>query len=100
MGTRADHAEKTAVRALVRRHALLAAWLDLLNRIDNPMRRRAAKLRQEQRPRRDISLIRGPRTRDISGLCTPQRSQFRGSHSASAAGGGTRSAFNVVEAER
>ena len=80
MGTRAGHTEKTAVRALQRRHALLAAWLDLLHQIDNPMRRRAAKFRRDQCPRRDVPVIRGPRIRDFSsGLCsTPQRPRLRG----------------------
>jgi hypothetical protein len=73
MGTRADHVEKTAVRALRRRGDLLATWLDLLNQFDNPMRRRAARFRQEQRCRRDISVIRGPRMRDLcSGLAAPR----------------------------
>jgi hypothetical protein len=72
------HAEKTAVQALQQRHALLATWLDLLRQVDNPMRRRAAKFRREQRPRRDISVIRGPRIRDLSsGLCFA-RSSLRG----------------------
>lgn len=66
MGTGTHHAEKTAVRALRRRGELLAAWLDLLNQVDNPMRRRAARYRQEQRSRRDIAVIRGPRMRDVS----------------------------------
>jgi hypothetical protein len=70
-----DGAEKTAVRALCRRHALLAAWLDLLRQVDNPIRRRAAKFRREQHPRRDLSVIRGPRIRDVSsGLCSAPRS--------------------------
>ena len=79
MRTRSEHAEKSALRALQRRHALLAAWLELLNQIDNPMRRRAARFRQEQPFRRDISVIRGPRIRDLtSGLrCTAQRPRLR-----------------------
>lgn len=47
-------AEKTALRALEGRDALLGAWLAALKQHDNPMRRRAAKIRQGQRPRRDI----------------------------------------------
>jgi hypothetical protein len=66
MGTRPAKAEKTAARALRGRHALLGAFIVLLNQIDNPMRRRAAKFRHEQRSRRDISVIRGPRIREIS----------------------------------
>jgi hypothetical protein len=65
MGTRPDDVEK-AKRALRRRQPLLAAWLDALNRIDNPMRRRAAKFRHAQRSHRDLSLVRGPRLRDLS----------------------------------
>ena len=86
MGTRADHAEKPALRALQRRHALLAAWLELLNQVDNPMRRRAARFRHEQPSRRDISVIRGPRIRDLSsGLCcAPQRPRLRDSNEAAA----------------
>ena len=73
MGTWPDHAENAAVRALRGRHVLLDTYIGILNQLDNPIRRRAAKFRQEQRPRRDISVIRGPRTRDFSsGLsCVP-----------------------------
>ena len=54
MGIRPDDS-KTAVRALLRRDALLAAYLDALNRIDGPNHRhRAAELRLEHRPRRDL----------------------------------------------
>ena len=49
---RPDEIEKT-VRALLRRHSLLRAYLDAVIRIDGPNhRRRAAELR---RPRRDIT---------------------------------------------
>jgi hypothetical protein len=34
---------------------LLRVWLDLFNHVDNPLRRQAAKFRQTQRPRRDLS---------------------------------------------
>jgi hypothetical protein len=34
---------------------LLGVWLDLLNHLDNPTRRRAAKLREALRSRRDFS---------------------------------------------
>jgi hypothetical protein len=80
MGTQPGHGGKSAVRAHQRRHALLDAWLDLLNQVDNPMRRRAARFRRQQCPRRDITVIRGPRIRDFSsGLCsTPQRPGLRG----------------------
>src|SRR5258705_13824908 len=54
MGIRPDDS-KTALRALLRRHALLAASLDAVNRIDGPnRRRRAAELRLIHRPRRDL----------------------------------------------
>ena len=65
MGTRPSDAEK-ATRALRERQPLLAAWLDALNRFDNPMRRRAANFREHSRLRRDIDPIRGLHTRDIS----------------------------------
>jgi hypothetical protein len=34
---------------------LLRVWLDLFNHVDNPLRRQAAKFRQTQRLRRDLS---------------------------------------------
>jgi len=52
-----------------RRHTLLAAWLDALNQLDGPSRRRAAKLRQEQQLRRDspsaVVPNRGPQLRAL-----------------------------------
>src|SRR5258706_5945967 len=58
MGIRPDDS-KTALRALLRRHALLAAYLDAVNRIDGPNhRRRAAELRLVHRPRRDLPACR------------------------------------------
>ena len=65
MGTRPSDAEK-ATRALRQREPLLAAWLDALNRFDNPMRRRAANFREHSRLRRDIDPVRGLHTRDVS----------------------------------
>ena|SRR5258705_7863120 len=57
MGIRANDS-KTALRAFVRRHALLAAYLDAVNQIDGPNhRRRAAELRLVHRPRRDLSRV-------------------------------------------
>jgi hypothetical protein len=54
MGIRRDDSEK-AVRALLRRHALLRAYLAALNRLDGPdHRRRAEEFRLEHRPRRDL----------------------------------------------
>jgi hypothetical protein len=55
-----------ARRALCRRQPLLAAWLDAMNRFDNPMRRRAAHYREHSHLRRDIDPIRGSRLRDVS----------------------------------
>src|SRR5258705_8100808 len=58
MGIRPDDS-KTSLRALVRRHPLLAAYLDAVNRIDGPNhRRRAAELRLVHRPRRDLPACR------------------------------------------
>jgi hypothetical protein len=57
---------EVARRALCRRQPLLAAWLDALNRFDNPMRRRAANFREHSHLRRDIDPIRGARMRGIS----------------------------------
>jgi hypothetical protein len=65
MRTPPEDAEK-ARRALLRRQPLLAAWLDALNRFDNPMCRRAASFREHSPFRRDIDPIRSPRMRDIS----------------------------------
>jgi hypothetical protein len=39
MRIRADDSKKTAVRALRGRHALLNAYIDILNRLDGPSRR-------------------------------------------------------------
>jgi hypothetical protein len=44
-----NNVEKTAEQAVRPRQDLLAAWLAALNRLDNPMRRRAAKCRQGSR---------------------------------------------------
>lgn len=54
MGIRRDNSEK-AVRALLRRHALLRAYLAALNRLDGPNhRQRAEEFRLGHRPRRDL----------------------------------------------
>jgi hypothetical protein len=37
---------------------LLSIWLDLVKQIDNPPKRRAARLRRSQRPRRAIPIQR------------------------------------------
>jgi hypothetical protein len=39
MGIRPDDSKKTAERALQGRHALLDAYIDILNRLDGPSRR-------------------------------------------------------------
>jgi len=65
MRTPPSDAEK-ARRALLRRQPLLAAWLDAMNRFDNPMRRRAASFREHSHLRRDIEPIRGSRLRDVN----------------------------------
>jgi hypothetical protein len=57
MGTRLDDSKKTPVRALQRRHALLAAYLNIVDRLDGPSRRHAGEFRQH-RPRRDIATCR------------------------------------------
>jgi hypothetical protein len=61
-----QHIHPTCFRKTVRRKRsddLLGVWLELLNHLDNPIRRRAAKLRQAQRPRRDIP-VRGSAAAD------------------------------------
>jgi hypothetical protein len=58
MGIRPDDS-KTALRALLRRHALFADYLDAVNGIDGPNhRRRAAEMRLVHRPRRDLPACR------------------------------------------
>jgi hypothetical protein len=66
MRTQADDSKKTAMRALRRRHALLAAYLEVLDRLDGPNRRRPPEVRPEQRPRRDIPVYRVPRIGTLS----------------------------------
>ncbi len=57
------------IKALRRRQRLLSAFLEALYRIDHPMHRRAAKFREE-RQRRDLAVVRGPRIRELSSaLC-------------------------------
>ena len=58
MGNRPDRARTKAPRRARKHKDLLAIWLDLLKQVDNPPRRRAAKLRRTQRPRRPIPLQR------------------------------------------
>jgi len=58
MGNRPDRARTKAQRRARKHKDLLAIWLDLFKQVDNPPRRRAAKLRRTQRPRRPIPLQR------------------------------------------
>jgi hypothetical protein len=51
-------AKKRAARGPRKKGDLLAIWLDLLKQIDNPGKRRAARLRRAQRPRRPIPIQR------------------------------------------
>ena len=52
MDTQPGHFRKAVRR--IPRDDLLKIWLELLDHLDNPIRRKATKLRQAQRPRRDI----------------------------------------------
>ena len=56
MGTWTDHAGRGGMRAPKRRRALLEVWLELLEKIEGPRRRRAAELRR----RRDNPVRRVP----------------------------------------
>jgi len=58
MGNRSDRARTKTPRRVRKHKDLLAIWLDLFKQADNPPRRRAAKLRRTQRPRRPIPLQR------------------------------------------
>jgi hypothetical protein len=51
-----------ASRKARQRDDLLGIWLDLFNQFGNSTRRRAAKLRRTQRPRRPIAMRTMPRT--------------------------------------
>jgi hypothetical protein len=62
MGTRPDDPKKYRPGRRRRHDDLLTIWLAYLNQLDNPVRRRAAHLRQKLRPRRGIS---APRIRDL-----------------------------------
>jgi hypothetical protein len=56
MGTPTDHAGKRGMRARKRSAALLEVWLELLDKIEGPRRRRAAEFRR----RRDNPIRRVP----------------------------------------
>jgi hypothetical protein len=56
MRMRLDHAEEAAGSALEQRSALLDVWLELLEKIEGPKRRRVA----ESRRRRDNPMRRAP----------------------------------------
>jgi len=53
MGIRSDDSKKTAVRALRGRHALLDAYIDILNRLDGPSRRTPEILARSAIPTRE-----------------------------------------------
>ena len=55
-----------ARRALCRRQPLLAAWLDALNKCDDPMHRPVANFRDRSLLRREIDPIRGAHLRAVS----------------------------------
>ena len=54
MTIRSGGEKKDTTRRPRKSDDLLAIWLDLLKQIDNPGKRRAARLRHSQRPRRPI----------------------------------------------
>jgi hypothetical protein len=56
MGTRAGHAGKTTSARSKAAPALLEVWLELLEKIEGPRRRRAAELKR----RRDNPIRRAP----------------------------------------
>jgi hypothetical protein len=58
MTIRSGGAKKSPARRPRKSDDLLAIWLDLLKQIDNPPKRRAARLRRAQRPRRSIPIQR------------------------------------------
>lgn len=55
MGIRPGNVQGKGPRAVRRRDDLLGVWLELLKKLDNPVRRRATKFRQTQRLRRNLS---------------------------------------------
>jgi hypothetical protein len=58
MTIRSGGAKNGGARRPQNNHDLLSIWLDLLKQIDNPPKRRAARLRRSQRPRRAIPIQR------------------------------------------
>jgi len=62
MTIRSDPGRHAASRKERKRDDLLGIWLDLFNQFDNSTKRRAAKLRRTQRPRRPIPMRPQPRT--------------------------------------
>jgi hypothetical protein len=56
MTIRSGPAGTVAPRKARKREDLLGIWLDIFNQFDNSTRRRAAKLRRTQRPRRPIAM--------------------------------------------
>jgi hypothetical protein len=56
MTIRSGPARTVAPRKARKREDLLGIWLDIFNQFDNSTKRRAAKLRRTQRPRRPIAM--------------------------------------------
>src|SRR3981189_1042747 len=61
MGIRPDDSKKTAERALRGRHALLNAYIDILNRLDGPSRRLPEIRARSAIPTREPHSARTPR---------------------------------------
>jgi len=72
MTIRTGRARKEASRKARQRDDLLGIWLDLFNQFDNSTKRRAAKLRRTQRPRRPISMRPQPRNEGVGRPVSPQ----------------------------
>jgi hypothetical protein len=62
MTIRSAPAREAASRKARKRNDLLGIWLDVFNQHDNSTKRRAAKLRRTQRPRRPIAMRPLPHT--------------------------------------
>jgi hypothetical protein len=72
MTIRSDPGRHVASRKGRKREDLLGIWLDLFNQFDNSTKRRAAKLRRTQRPRRPIAMRPLPRTNGSGGRAAPK----------------------------
>jgi hypothetical protein len=73
MTIRSDPARTVASRKARKREDLLGIWLDLFNQFDNSTKRRAAKFRRTQRPRRPIAMRSLPRTDGPGGQASLSR---------------------------